>query len=142
LVGFDVDLINAVAAKLGVDVNQVHSRFEALTPNLQTNRIDLIISGMYDTPARRENFDFINYLSAGAVFYTLDSSTDIQEPLDLCGKVVTANRGTSYPDSVKKWSDENCVAAGLAPMEVITDTDMASEFLYLNQNRAQGSVQG
>jgi len=142
LVGFDVDLINAVAAELGVDVNQVHSRFEALTPNLQTNRIDLIISGMYDTPARRENFDFINYLSAGAVFYTLDSSTDIQEPLDLCGKVVTANRGTSYPDSVTKWSDENCVAAGLAPMEVITDTDMASEFLYLNQNRAQGSVQG
>lgn len=142
LVGFDVDLINAVAQELGVKLAYVHSRFEGLTPNLQSKRIDLIISGMYDTPARRDNFDFIDYLSAGAVFYTLDKNTDIQKPLDLCGKVVTANRGTSYPGSVEKWSTENCVPAGLPAIEVITDTDMASEFLYLNQGRAQGSVQG
>lgn len=142
LVGFDVDLINAIAGELGVKLNYVHSRFEGLTPNLQSKRIDLIISGMYDTPARRENFDFINYLSAGAVFYTLDKHTDIQKPLDLCGKVVTANRGTSYPGSVEKWSTENCLPANLPAIEVITDTDMASEFLYLNQGRAMGSVQG
>jgi polar amino acid transport system substrate-binding protein len=86
--------------------------------------------------------NFINYLSAGAVFFTLDANKDIQEPKDLCGKVVTANRGTSYPDSVTKWSDVNCVAVGLPAIEVITDTDMASEFLYLNQGRAVGSVQG
>lgn len=142
LLGFDVDLINAVAEELGVKLAYVHSRFEGLTPNLQSKRIDLIISGMYDTPARRDNFDFIDYLSAGAVFYTLDKNTDIQEPLDLCGKVVTANRGTSYPGSVEKWSAENCIPAGREAIEVITDTDMASEFLYLNQGRAQGSVQG
>lgn len=142
LVGFDVDLINAVAEELGIELAYVHSRFEGLTPNLQSQRIDLIISGMYDTPARRENFDFIDYLSAGAVFYTLDKHADIQKPLDLCGKVVTANRGTSYPGSVEKWSTENCLPAGLPAIQVITDTDMASEFLYLNQGRAQGSVQG
>jgi len=142
LIGFDVDLISAIAEELGVKTNWVHSRFEGLTPNLQSKRIDLIISGMYDTPKRREAFDFIDYLSAGAVFYTLDKNADIQKPLDLCGKVVTANRGTSYPASVEKWSTENCIPAGLPPIEVITDTDMASEFLYLNQGRAQGSLQG
>lgn len=143
LVGFDVDLINAIADRLGLDLNYVHSRFEGLVPNLQSNRIDLIISGMYDTPARRENnMTFIDYLSAGAVFYTLDANTEIQEPLDICGKVVTANRGTSYPDSVRKWSDENCVAAGLPAITVITDTDMATEFLYLNTGRADASLQG
>lgn len=142
LVGFDVDLIQAITKKLGVKAEFVHSRFEGLTPNLQSGRINLIISGMYDTPKRRENFDFIDYLSAGTTFYTLDATKDIQEPKDFCGEVVTTNRGTTYPDSVKKWSDENCVAAGLSPIEVITDTDMASEFLYINQGRAAGSVQG
>ena len=142
LVGFDVDLIQAITKKLGVKAEFVHSRFEGLTPNLQSGRINLIISGMYDTPKRRENFDFIDYLSAGTTFYTLDATKDIQEPKDFCGKVVTTNRGSTYPDSVKKWSDENCVAAGLSPIEVITDTDMASEFLYINQGRAAGSVQG
>lgn len=143
LVGFDVDLINAIADRLGLELNYVHSRFEGLIPNLQSNRIDLIISGMYDTPSRRENnMSFIDYLSAGAVFYTLDANTEIQEPLDICGKVVTANRGTSYPDSVLKWSDENCVPAGLEPITVITDTDMATEFLYLNTGRADASLQG
>jgi polar amino acid transport system substrate-binding protein len=142
LAGFDVDLIRAIAGKLGLEVEFVHSRFEGLTPNLQSRRINLIISGMYDTPKRRGSFDFIDYLSAGTTFYTLDKNTEIQEPKDFCGKVVTTNRGTTYPDSVKKWSDENCVAAGLPAIEVITDTDMASEFLYLNQGRAVGSVQG
>jgi polar amino acid transport system substrate-binding protein len=142
LVGFDVDLIHAIAKKLGVTTEIVHSRFEGLTPNLQSGRINLIISGMYDTPKRRENFDFVDYLSAGTTFYTLDATTDIKEPKDFCGKVVTTNRGTTYPDSVKKWSDQNCVAAGLAAIDVITDTDMASEFLYINQGRAAGSVQG
>ncbi len=142
LVGFDVDLIKAIAKKLGVKTEFVHSRFEGLTPNLQSDRINLIISGMYDTPKRRENFDFIDYLSAGTTFYTLDTAKDIKEPKDFCGKTVTTNRGTTYPDSVKKWSDQNCVAAGLPAIDVITDTDMASEFLYINQGRAQGSVQG
>lgn len=142
LSGFDVDLIRAIGKKLGVEIEFVHSKFEGLTPNLQSNRINLIISGMYDTPKRRTSFDFIDYLSAGTTFYTLDANKDIKEPKDFCGKTVTTNRGTTYPDSVKKWSDENCVAAGLAPIDVITDTDMASEFLYLNQGRAVGSVQG
>lgn len=143
LVGFDVDLIAAIAGELGVEINHVHSRFEGLVPNLQSNRIDLIISGMYDTPARSENnIDFIDYMSAGAVFYTLDARDDIQEPLDICGKVVSANRGTSYPDTVTKWSDENCIPAGLDPIAVITDTDMATEFLYLNTGRADASLQG
>lgn len=143
LVGFDVDLIAAIADKLGVKVNHVNSRFEGLVPNLQTNRIDLIISGMYDTPVRRENnIDFVDYLAAGTVFYTLDSNKDIQEPLDICGRVVTANRGTSYPDTVTKWSDENCIPAGRDPVAVITDTDMATEFLYLNTGRADASLQG
>lgn len=143
LIGFDVDLIAAIAAELGVEVNHVNSRFEGLVPNLHSNRIDLIISGMYDTPVRRENnIDFIDYLSAGAVFYTLDARDDIQEPMDICGLVVSANRGTSYPDTVTKWSDENCIPAGLDPIAVITDTDMATEFLYLNTGRADASLQG
>ncbi len=142
LIGFDVDLIRAIAGKLGLEVEFVHSRFEGLTPNLQSRRINLIISGMYDTPKRRQSFDFVDYLSAGTTFYTLDKNTEIQEPKDFCGKVVTTNRGTTYPDSVKKWSDENCVAAGLPTIDVITDTDMASEFLYINQGRAVGAVQG
>ncbi|MBE2277516.1 MAG: ABC transporter substrate-binding protein [Rhodobacteraceae bacterium] len=143
LVGFDVDLITAVAAELGTELKFVHSRFEGLIPNLQSNRIDLVISGMYDTPVRRENsIDFIDYLSAGAVFYTLDANADIQEPLDICGRVVSANRGTSYPETVTKWSDENCIPAGLDPIAVITDTDMATEFLYLKTGRADASLQG
>lgn len=142
LVGFDVDMIQLIAKKLDVKTEFVHSRFEGLTPNLQSDRINLVISGMYDTPKRRENFDFIDYLSAGTTFYTLDASKDIKEPKDFCGKTVTTNRGTTYPDSVKKWSEQNCVAAGLPAIDVITDTDMASEFLYINQGRAQGSVQG
>ena len=141
-VGFDIDLAAAMAKVLGVKIEYQDGAFEQMTPSLQSGRVDMIMSGFYDTPKRRPMFDFIDYLKAGAQFYTLTSLADIKTPLDLCGKTVTTSRGTSYPDTVKSWSDKNCVAAGKQPITVIVDTDLGQQLTNLKTGRAVAAVQG
>ena len=142
VVGFDIDLATAMAKILGVKLVWQDGAFEQMSPSLQSGRADMIISGFYDIPKRRSAFDFIDYLRAGAQFYTLQKYTDLQTLTDLCGKTITTSRGTSYPDTVKAWSDKNCVGAGKQPITVIVDTDLGQQLSNLKQERAVAAVQG
>ncbi|WP_339947930.1 ABC transporter substrate-binding protein [uncultured Albimonas sp.] len=139
--GFDVDLLAAVGDKLGFEVEYLNGSFEAMIPALQSGRVDIIWSGFYDTPARREMFDFIDYLRAGAQFYA-PLAAGIETQADLCGQTVTTSRGTSYPATVEKWSEENCVANGAEPITVIVDTDRGQQLTNLRTGRAVAAVQG
>lgn len=142
LVGFDIDLAKAMGEVLGIEIEHQDGAFEAMTPNLQSGRVDMIMSGFYDTPARREIFTFIDYLRAGAQFYTLESATDLQELTDLCGRTVTTQRGSSFVETIGAWSEANCVGAGNEPITVIVDTDTGQQLTNLRTGRADAAVQG
>ena len=123
---FDIKVFPASSLGKETDINQ----------GMTLGTVDMIISGFYDTPKRRPMFDFIDYLKAGAQFYTLESLKEIQQLTDLCGKTITTTRGTSYPDTVKVWSEKNCVGAGKEPITVIVDTDLGQQVANLKQGRA------
>jgi polar amino acid transport system substrate-binding protein len=142
IIGFDIDLAAAMANVLGVKIEYQDGAFENMTPALQSGRVDMIMSGFYDIPKRRPMFKFIDYLKAGAQFYTLTSSNELQKLTDLCGKTITTTRGTSYPDTVKAWSEKNCVAAGKQPITVMVDTDLGQQLTNLKTGRAAAAVQG
>lgn len=141
-IGFDIDLAAAIGEKLGVTIEYFDGSFEQMTPSLQSRRVDFIMSGFYDTPARREIFDFIDYLKAGAQFYAPTAEADLTANTDLCGKTITTSRGTSYPKTVEAWSEANCVAAGKAPIDIIVDTDRVQQLTNLRTGRAVAAVQG
>src|SRR4029079_190678 len=136
------DLAAAMAKVLGVKIEYQDGAFENMTPALQSGRVDMIMSGFYDIPKRRPMFRFIDYLKAGAQFYTLTSSNELQKLTDLCGKTITTTRGTSYPDTVKAWSEKNCVASGKEPITVMVDTDLGQQLTNLKTGRAVAAVQG
>jgi polar amino acid transport system substrate-binding protein len=141
IVGFDIDLNNAIAKELGVKLDFQDGAFEQMTPSLQSGRTDMIMSGFYDIPKRRGTFDFIDYLKAGAQFYTTKDAA-VKTTADLCGQTVTTSRGTNFPDTTKAWSDKNCVGAGKPPINVIVDTDLGQQLSNLKQGRAVAAVQG
>lgn len=141
LVGLDVDLGEAIAAKLGVKIEWQESAFEQLIPSLQTGRADLILSGLSDLAPRRETMDFIDYLKSGAQFYTLASAPFAKEE-DLCGKKVGTSRSTSFPDQIRKWSAEHCEGAGRPAIEVVPAESTADARAQLKQGRIDAAVQG
>ncbi|MFP3615005.1 ABC transporter substrate-binding protein [Paraburkholderia sp. DD10] len=141
LVGFDVDLGNAIAKELGVKLDWQESAFEQLLPSLATGRVDMVLSGLSDVPGRRDAADFLDYLNSGAQFYILSArGNEIKQPVDLCGKPVGTSRSTSFPADTAAWSGKNC--AGKAPINVVGTEDTSSARMQLKQGRIVAGVQG
>ena len=66
-VGFDVDLSEAIAKKLGLKMEFKSMGFDALIPAVQSGDIDMIAAGINATPEREKALDFSDvYLKQGA----------------------------------------------------------------------------
>lgn len=141
LVGLDVDIAEALAARLGVKLVWQESAFEQLMPSLQTGRADIVLSGLTDLPARREAADFVDYLKTGGHFYVL-SASPYHAAEDLCGRKVATSRSTAFPGFIKDWSEANCVAHGKPAIEVVPAESTADARSQMRQGRVDGAVQG
>jgi polar amino acid transport system substrate-binding protein len=69
LIGFDVDIANALAAAMGVKLKLVQKPFAELLPALERGEVDLVVSGMTMTPERSLKFNFAGpyYVSGKSV---------------------------------------------------------------------------
>jgi polar amino acid transport system substrate-binding protein len=143
LVGFDVELGEAIARELGLAPEWQEIAFAQMLPSLQTGRVDMVMAGMSDLPSRREVADFVNYMKSGAQFYTVTPlAASIKTAEDLCGKSVGASRSTNWPTQIKEWSDANCVGKGRPAMTVVGTEGSADARTQLKTQRIQGAVQG
>ena len=61
IVGFDVDLMNAIAATLGLTPEYRESDFEKIIPSIQGGTYDVGMSSFTDTTEREASVDFVTY---------------------------------------------------------------------------------
>jgi len=144
LMGFDVELGEAIAKELGVPVEWQEVGFAQMLPSLATGRVDMVMAGMSDLPARRETVDFVDYLRTGPQFYTstAGAAAGIKALPDLCGKKVGASRSTNWPVQMAEWSKVNCEANG-KPALVVTGTEGSVDArTQLKTGRLDAAVQG
>ncbi|MBD3848074.1 ABC transporter substrate-binding protein [Bosea sp. SSUT16] len=143
LIGFDIELGEAIAKELGLKVEWQETAFAQMLPSIQTGRVDMALAGMSDLPARREQVDFVDYLESGAQFYTVTPFKDtVKSPDDLCGKSVGASRSTNWPQQIGDWSQANCVAKGKPAINVVGTEGSVDARTQLKTQRLQGGVQG
>lgn len=143
MAGFDYELGEAIAKELGVKAEWQETAFAQMLPSLATGRVDMVMAGMSDLPARRETVDFVDYMVSGAQFYTVTAFKDsIKTVEDLCGKSVGASRSTNWPKQIGEWSDANCVAKGKPAITVVGTEGSVDARTQLKTQRLQGGVQG
>ena len=143
MAGFDYELGEAIAKELGVKAEWQDTAFAQMLPSLTTGRVDMVMAGMSDLPARRETVDFVDYMVSGAQFYTVTAFKDtIKTPEDLCGKSVGASRSTNWPRQIGEWSEANCVAKGKPAINVVGTEGSVDARTQLKTQRLQGGVQG
>ena len=58
LVGYDVEVAQNIAKKLGVEVNFVEGEWDGLLAGLDAGRYDIMVNGVDITPERAEKYDF------------------------------------------------------------------------------------
>jgi polar amino acid transport system substrate-binding protein len=95
-VGFDMDLIRAIGAAEGYDVEISSLGFDALIPALQADKVDCTISAMTIRPDRQKAIDFSNpYFKAGLIVAVKSDNTTIKSLDDLNGKILAGEVGTT-----------------------------------------------
>ena len=98
LVGFDVEIGEAVAAKLGVKPEFIEGKWDGLIAGLDANRYDTVINQVGITDKRKEKYDFSKpYIVSKAVLIVRSDDGDIKGFTDLKGKksaqTLTSNFG-------------------------------------------------
>lgn len=102
-IGFDVDLSQEIAKRLGLKMEFVSMGFDALIPAVNSGSIDMIAAGMNPTPEREKAVDFsdIYFNEGGFTAVVRKDNTDIKGIDDLKGKVVGAQVGSVPADMAK-----------------------------------------
>jgi cystine transport system substrate-binding protein len=95
LTGYDVEIISAVADKLGVDVKFEETQWDAIFAGLEAGRFDVIANQVSINDERTAKYDFSEpYTVSPGVIVVKDDNTDISSFADLAGKT-TAQSLTS-----------------------------------------------
>lgn len=140
LTGFDVELGEAIAKKLGVKLVWQETSFNQMLASLDTGRVDAILSGMTDLATRHQSATFIDYLRTGPQFFVLaKNAAQYKSMTDLCGKKVGASRRTSYPKEIAAWSAAHC---GGKDIQFVGTDGSADARTQLQEGRVDAAMQG
>lgn len=141
LIGFDVDLTKAIGDALGVKIVFDDQKFDQLINSLITSRVDMVISGMSDTPVRQKTLDFIDYFNSGTQAYTTKAFSSTVTSLEsLSGKTLAVSASTDYYTTLEKWSKDNLEAKGKPGIKMLGVDSEATARLQMVQGRAQASA--
>jgi len=118
--GADPDIATEIAKRLGLQIQIENSVFDTIIAAVTSGKCDIIISAQNLTAERLQQVNMIPYFKAGQAFVVAKGNPEgIHEPLDLCGKSVAAEQGTTEVDYVRgdgdykgKGLNKQCTDAG------------------------------
>jgi polar amino acid transport system substrate-binding protein len=125
LEGFDIDLANAVAARLGLKTGFVKTQFKSMIPGLVAGRYDVVISAMTITPARSKVISFSTPYMTGDQSVCVPLGSSIKSVSDLAGKVV----GVETDTTGQLKAEEIQKAGGIGKIKKFDNIELAFEAL-------------
>ncbi|EGH30013.1 extracellular solute-binding protein [Pseudomonas syringae pv. japonica str. M301072] len=135
LVGFDIDLGNAICKELKVTCKWVESDFDGMIPGLKARKFDGVISSMTVTPAREKVIDFSNELFSGPTSLVFKRGAGFTaDPASLKGKTVGYEQGTIQEAYAKAVLDK----AGISTKAYANQDQVYSD---LTSGRLDASIQ-
>ena len=112
VVGWDVDLFNAVAAKLGLKTQWQPSKFADIIPGVQSGKYEAGVSSFTINDERKQQVNMISYFSAGTQWGTKKGNPSGIQPDNACGKKVAVQTATVQETEDLPKRDKDCQAAG------------------------------
>ncbi len=139
IVGFDVDLMNAVASTLGLTAEYREADFARIIPSIQGGTFNAGMSSFTDTKEREQTVDFVTYFSAGSLWAQRAGSGI--DPENACGKKVAVQATTTQETDELPARSKKCTDAGQPAIEVIPfdSQDAATNAVVLGQADAMSA---
>jgi glutamine transport system substrate-binding protein len=149
IVGFDVDFLKAVMEEAGIEYELKNIGWDPLFAAVQGKEVDMAISGITINDKRKQTYDFsVPYFESTHMIMVKEGSP-IKNALDLKGKVVGVQNGTTGQAAVEKLLGaenknikkfENTVVAIMDLLNggveaVVTDNTVANEYVKNNPDK-------
>lgn len=120
IVGFDVDLMNAVSRTLGLTPVYRETAFEAIIPSVRAGDFNLGMSSFTDTKDREAAADFVTYFEAGTLW--AQRPGEAIDPDDACGLKVGVAYAAIQETTEIPAKNAACLAAGKPAIKKVVYT--------------------
>jgi polar amino acid transport system substrate-binding protein len=109
-IGWEVELMDAMAAKLGVTTEYTVAKFDNIIPGITGGKYDMGLSSFFDTQEREKQVDMVDYYTAGIQWATLKGKT--VDPATACGITLAVQNGTTQQLDDGPAKSKACTDAG------------------------------
>jgi polar amino acid transport system substrate-binding protein len=117
IIGFDVDLFELVAQKLGLDAQFETAPFDSIIAGVGSGRYEVGVSSFTINPERLQQATMVSYFNAGTQWATRAGNPDGVDPENACGLSIAVQRGTVQVDDITARS-QACETAGQEPITI------------------------
>ncbi|WP_320773988.1 ABC transporter substrate-binding protein [Streptomyces sp. CRN 30] len=136
--GQDVDIADAVAKVLGLDIERQDASFETILPALESGKYDVGTGNFGVTTERLKTIDFVTYIDDGQGFAVKKGSDTLKKKVtdltQLCGLTIGTNAGTTFETTLNARKDV-CADAGEKPYDVKVYSEQGATLTALQQGR-------
>ena len=139
IIGFDVDLMNAIAATLGLTPDYREADFDKIIPSIQGGTFNVGMSSFTDTKERQASVDFVDYFNAG-IQWAQRAGSSI-DPNNACGKKVAVQATTTEETEELPKKSKACTDAGKPAIDILKfdGQDAATNAVVLGQADAMSA---
>ncbi len=133
-IGWEVELGNAMAAKLGLEPEYQISSFDKILPSVTGGTYDIGLSSFTDNEEREKVVDFVNYYEAGIQWaQPIGGNVD---PANVCGLTVAVQATTYEETDELPAKSKECTDAGKEPIDILKFEKQDEASNALAQGRA------
>ncbi|MFE9207204.1 ABC transporter substrate-binding protein [Micromonospora sp. NPDC007230] len=111
VIGFDVELFNAVAQKLGLKAEYESAPFDSILPGVDSGKYEVGVSSFTINAERLKSVNMVSYFSAGTQWATKKGNPGGVDSENACGKKIAVQTGTVQVDDITARS-KKCTDAG------------------------------
>ncbi len=139
IVGFDVDLMTAIAETLGLTPEYRETDFAKIIPSIQGGTFNVGMSSFTDSKQREEQVDFVTYFSAGTL-WAQPAGGEI-DPENACGKRVAVQAATVQATEELPARSQKCTDAGQLAIQILAfdSQDAATNAVLVGQADAMSA---
>jgi glutamine transport system substrate-binding protein len=101
-VGFDIDMWEEIAKRIGVTYTLQPMDFNGIIPALQTKQVDVALAGITIKDERKKVIDFSDGYYDSGFLLMVPADSDVKSAADLKGKTLAVKTGTSATDYAKE----------------------------------------
>jgi len=116
-IGWEIELADAMAAKLGLKTKYQIAKFDNIIPGITGGKYDVGLSSFFDTQERQKQVDMVDYYQAGIQWAAPKGKT--VDPDNACGITLAVQNGTTEALDDGPAKSKACTDAGKPEIKLL-----------------------